>query len=79
VMFGLRLMGACKFFRREHLGPVLSRQSTDASKRALAAELALTKKALAVNPKSYATWHHRRWTVVTGGANLENELVLVYK
>lgn len=66
-------------YRREHLGPVLSRQSTDASKRALAAELALTKKALAVNPKSYATWHHRRWTVVTGGANLENELVLVYK
>lgn len=66
-------------YRREHLGPVLSRQSTDAAKCALAAELALTKKALALNPKSYATWHHRRWTVVTGGANLENELVLVYK
>jgi geranylgeranyl transferase type-2 subunit alpha len=31
------------------------------------------------NPKSYSTWHHRRWAVGSGFCSLERELLLVEK
>ena len=59
------------------MGPVLQQQSSGEARAALAVELALTQRALASNPKSYASWHHRAWAVVQGGADLEAEMVLV--
>ena len=65
--------------RREALSPVLSKQTSEKARAALAVELTLTQQALSVNPKSYAAWHHRGWAVVTGGADLQQELALVHK
>lgn len=65
--------------RREVLLPVLEDPGTEAARAAVAGELALTLKALHVNPKSYAAWHHRRWVVERGAADLQHELALVQK
>lgn len=69
-------VGGC---RREALAPVLENPTGDAGRAAVAAELALTLKALHVNPKSYAAWHHRRWVVERGAADLQQELALVQR
>lgn len=56
---------------------MLEQQASEEARAVVATELALTQKALAANPKSYAAWHHRAWVVVQGGADLQTEMVLV--
>ena len=65
--------------RRTALGPVLADAASDGARAAVATELALTLRALQVNPKSYAAWHHRGWVVERGAADLQQELALVHK
>ena len=63
-------------YRRAHLSPIFLRggdEAVDASSH----ELAVTKQALMQNPKSYATFHHRKWVVSMGFCSLERELALV--
>lgn len=50
---------------------------SDAADAAIKTELQLTEAALQKNPKSYATWHHRKWLVQLGLVSLERELKLV--
>lgn len=40
-------------------------------------ELSVTERALMENPKSYSTFHHRKWVVSSGCCSLERELALV--
>lgn len=42
-------------------------------------ELNLTQQCLLEQPKSYGTWHHRKWVLDQGSADLDEELELVDK
>ena len=63
-------------YRREYLQPIFEKGG-DAAVDAVQTELSISEKALMRNPKSYATFHHRRWLVSTGFCSLEKELKLV--
>lgn len=65
-------------YRRNAIQTVLSAGGNPAV-AAASEELALTQRALMKNPKSYATWHHRRWTIKQGFTSLEEEIRLVEK
>lgn len=63
-------------YRRLALESVLAQGGAEAQ-HACESELAVTHAALMRNPKSYSTWHHRRWVVGKGMVSLERELGLV--
>jgi len=63
-------------FRREALAPAFD-AGGDIAKEASDGELALSAACLTENPKSYSSWHHRKWIVSKGLCSLEKELVLV--
>lgn len=63
-------------FRREALQDVFS-GGGPAAQEATEVELALTMACLKENPKSYSTWHHRKWVINWGKADLNQELKLV--
>ena len=54
-------------------------KGAEAAEAAVEAELRLTEGALRKNPKSYASWHQRKWLVQLGVVPLEGELALVTK
>jgi geranylgeranyl transferase type-2 subunit alpha len=56
---------------------VQGKDGPEAAENAVKAELELTKAALKKNPKSYSTWHQRRWLVQLGVVDLQQELQLV--
>ncbi|KAK3250726.1 hypothetical protein CYMTET_39909 [Cymbomonas tetramitiformis] len=45
-------------------------------KRLLEGDFLVTEKALQKNPKSYSSWHHRKWLVAQGAGSLTRELEL---
>ncbi|GLC34312.1 hypothetical protein PLESTB_000743300 [Pleodorina starrii] len=63
-------------YRREALEAAFAAGGEEAQ-RASEGELALTQSCLMENPKSYSTWHHRKWVVAQGLAPLERELQLI--
>ena len=63
-------------YRRAHLSSILS-LGGDEAVETTAHELTVTERALMQNPKSYATFHHRKWVVSCGYCSLERELALV--
>lgn len=65
-------------YRREYLEPVIA-EGGEHAVQAVAHELGLTERALMKNPKSYSTFHHRKWIVSSGFCSLEHELTLVEK
>lgn len=54
-------------------------EGEEAAEKAARGELALTETALRKNPKSYSTWHYRRWVVSKQLTPLEHELELIGK
>lgn len=54
-------------------------EGEEAAEKAARGELALTETALRKNPKSYSTWHYRRWIVSKKLTPLEHELELIGK
>ena len=54
-------------------------QGLEEAMKAIQFELKLTESALRKNPKSYATWHHRKWLVDQGLVPLDKELQLLTK
>ncbi|KAI8105294.1 hypothetical protein M9435_000461 [Picochlorum sp. BPE23] len=65
-------------YRREYLESIIEKGGDEAV-AAVKEELVVTERALFKNPKSYATFHHRRWVVSSGFCSLEHELDLVEK
>jgi len=63
-------------YRRAYLDPVLA-GGGDGAVDAAGRELEVTARALMQNPKSYSTFHHRRWVVSQGFCSLEKEVALV--
>ena len=54
-------------------------QGLEEAMKAIQFELKLTESALRKNPKSDATWHHRKWLVDQGLVPLDKELQLLTK
>ena len=69
-------MAHCGIFLRK-CGCLQGREGSVAARNAAEAELALSERALRKNPKSYASWHHRRWVIEKGLTPLERELQLL--
>lgn len=49
----------------------------EAAHRIAQQELQVTQAALTRNPKSYSSWHHRKWVIQTRLVPLDTELRLV--
>lgn len=64
-------------YRREALEATLA--SSETAQEGARAELELTERCLLAQPKSYGTWHQRRWVIEKGHTDLDTELRLVDK